>query len=50
MANPHAMPVDAQNGADFAEHEKTYQLFLTLLKFGLIGVLAVLVILAFVTL
>jgi hypothetical protein len=48
MADHHAM--DIGTDADFAEHVKTYHLFLKLLKYGLIGVICVLIILAIVTL
>jgi hypothetical protein len=47
MADHHAM--DVGTDADF-EHVKTYHLFLKLLKYGLIGVICVLIILAVVTL
>jgi hypothetical protein len=36
--------------ADFAEHMRTYHLFLNLFKFGLVGVICILIILAVVTL
>lgn len=41
---------NAEADADFAEHVRTYHLFLNLLKFGLIGVVIALIILAVVTL
>ncbi|MGD0632996.1 MAG: aa3-type cytochrome c oxidase subunit IV [Beijerinckiaceae bacterium] len=31
---------------DYAEHEKTYRLFLTLFKYGAIGVIAIMILLA----
>jgi hypothetical protein len=40
----------AQGDADFAEHLRTYHLFLNLFKFGLLGVICVLILLAVVTL
>lgn len=49
MADSHALSVAASD-ADFAEHIKTYRLFVSLFKYGVIGVVAILIILAFVTL
>lgn len=48
MAEHHV--ADMQNDADFEEHVRTYHLFLNLFKFGLLGVVCVLIILAVVTL
>jgi hypothetical protein len=48
MAEHHATDVEAD--ADFAEHVRTYHLFLNLFKFALLGIISVLIILAFVTL
>ena len=48
MADHRAM--DVGTDADFVEHVKTYHLFLKLLKYGLLGVICVLIILAVVTL
>jgi hypothetical protein len=41
---------DTQADADFAEHVRTYHLFLNLCKFGLLTVVIILIILAVVTL
>ncbi|WOJ91114.1 aa3-type cytochrome c oxidase subunit IV [Methylocapsa polymorpha] len=46
MAEDHAHPA-GQTDADFAEHEKTYHLFLQLVKYTVIGVAALLALLAF---
>ena len=35
---------------DFAEHEKTYHLFLGFVKYGVIGVIAIVILLAILTL
>ncbi len=48
MAQHHA--TDVQDDADFAEHVKTYHLFVNLFKFALLGIVCILIILAFVTL
>ncbi|MGH6817809.1 MAG: aa3-type cytochrome c oxidase subunit IV [Methylovirgula sp.] len=37
---------DTASDPDFAEHVRTYRLFLGLLKFGLLGVILLLIILA----
>lgn len=41
---------ESQADADFAERVKTYRAFLTLIKFGLLTVVTLLIILAVVTL
>lgn len=46
MAEDHAHPV-GQPDRDFAEHERTYHLFLQLVKYSVIGVVALLALLAF---
>lgn len=46
MAEDHAHPA-AQSDPDFAEHERTYQGFLQLVKYTVIGVSALLALLAF---
>lgn len=46
MADEHALSAGHPD-MDYAEHEKTYQLFLWLLKNGAIVVVAILIILAF---
>ncbi len=48
MAEHHA--TDVQDDADFAEHVRTYHLFLNLFKFGLLGIVCILIILAVLTL
>jgi hypothetical protein len=48
MAEHHA--ADVQDDADFAEHVRTYHLFLKLFKFAALGVIIILIVLAFVTL
>ncbi len=50
MANQHAVSADAQVDADFAEHVKTYRMFLNLLKIALACVVVALVTLAITTL
>lgn len=37
---------DKNNAMDYAEHEKTYSLFLTLTKYGVIAVVAILILMA----
>jgi hypothetical protein len=39
---------DTETDADFADHLRTYHQFLSLLKFGLVGVVTLLIILAVV--
>lgn len=48
MAQHHA--TDVQGDADFAEHVRTYHLFLNLFKFGLLAIVCALIILAVLTL
>jgi Bacterial aa3 type cytochrome c oxidase subunit IV len=50
MAEHHAVSADGHPDMDYAEHEGTYRLFLTLLKYSAIGVVLILIILAFLTL
>jgi hypothetical protein len=45
MANDHAQSVD-HPAMDYVEHERTYKLFLRLLKFTAIGVICILIFLA----
>jgi hypothetical protein len=40
---------DTETDADFAEHLRTYHGFLNLFKFGLVGVIILLILLAVVT-
>ncbi len=47
MANDHAQSVD-HPAMDYDEHERTYKLFLKLLKFSAIGVVCILIILAII--
>jgi Bacterial aa3 type cytochrome c oxidase subunit IV len=47
MANDHAQSVD-HPAMDYEEHERTYKLFLRLLKFTAIGVICILILLAFI--
>ncbi len=47
MANEHAEPAD-QTGMDFAEHERTYKLFVRLLTISAAVVAGVLVLLALI--
>ncbi|HLH10422.1 MAG TPA: aa3-type cytochrome c oxidase subunit IV [Methylovirgula sp.] len=42
--------MDTENDADFAEHVRTYKMFVRLLKLGIVGVVILLIILAVVTL
>lgn len=37
---------DQQNAMDYAEHERTYETFVALTKWGAIGVVAILVLMA----
>jgi hypothetical protein len=50
MAEHHAVSSDGHPDMDYAEHERTYRLFLGLLKYGSVGVVACLVLLALLTL
>jgi hypothetical protein len=45
MVEEHALTAGHPD-MDYAEHEKTYQLFLFLLKYGSIGVVAIIILLA----
>ncbi|MEJ0092160.1 MAG: aa3-type cytochrome c oxidase subunit IV [Methylocella sp.] len=45
MANDYAQSVD-HPAMDYDEHERTYKLFLRLLKFSVIGVICILILLA----
>lgn len=46
MADNHASPTGGHPDMDYAEHERTYALFINLLKYGVVGVVIILVILA----
>jgi len=50
MADQHAASAEGDSNIDFAEHEKTYRLFISLLKYSTAGILLILIILAFLTL
>jgi hypothetical protein len=50
MAAQHASTVDAHSDGDFAEHEKTYRMFIGLIKYGSIICILGLVLLAITTL
>jgi hypothetical protein len=50
MAEQNAVPVDGHPDMDYAEHEKTYKLFLGLVKYCTIGAILILTILALLTL
>jgi hypothetical protein len=46
MAENHALS-DGHPAMDYAEHEKTYRLFVNLLKYAAISVVAILILLAY---
>ncbi|WP_084572981.1 aa3-type cytochrome c oxidase subunit IV [Methylocapsa aurea] len=48
MAEDHAHPA-GHPAMDYDEHEKTYQLFLKLIKYSAIGAIGILILLALVT-
>jgi hypothetical protein len=50
MAEQHAVSAGGHPDMDYPEHEKTYHLFIGLLKYCTIGVIAILIILALLTL
>jgi len=50
MAEHHVAIAGGHPDMDYPEHEKTYKLFLGLVKYGLIGVILLVLILAFATL
>jgi hypothetical protein len=47
MSTDHTQPAGHPD-MDYAEHERTYQLFLRLLKFSAIGVITILILLAII--
>jgi Bacterial aa3 type cytochrome c oxidase subunit IV len=50
MAEQHAVSEGGHPDMDYAEHEGTYRLFVTLLKYSTIGIIVLLIILAVLTL
>ncbi|MGO9005217.1 MAG: aa3-type cytochrome c oxidase subunit IV [Beijerinckiaceae bacterium] len=50
MAEQHAVSAGGYSDNDYAEHEKTYRLFLALFKYGTLGAVLVLILLAILTL
>jgi hypothetical protein len=50
MAEQHAVSAEGHSDMDYAEHEKTYRMFIGLTKWGAAGVIVILIILAFLTL
>jgi hypothetical protein len=50
MADHHVAMAGGHPDMDYAEHEKSYKLFLGFVKYGTIGVILLVLILAFVTL
>ncbi|MGP0060890.1 MAG: aa3-type cytochrome c oxidase subunit IV [Beijerinckiaceae bacterium] len=50
MAEQHTVSAGGQSDNDYAEHEKTYRLFLMLFKYGALGVVLVLILMAILTL
>ena len=50
MAGQHAAPAGGHPDLDFAEHEKTYRMFLGFVKYGTIGVILIVILLAILTL
>jgi hypothetical protein len=49
MAEQHAA-ADGHPDMDYAEHEKTYRLFLGFVKYGTLGIIAFVILLAILTL
>jgi hypothetical protein len=50
MAEQHALSAGGHPDMDYAEHEKTYRLFLGLVKYCSIGTIIILIVLAYLTL
>jgi Bacterial aa3 type cytochrome c oxidase subunit IV len=50
MAEQHAVSAEGHPDMDYAEHEHTYRLFVSLLKYSLAGVVIILIVLALLTL
>jgi hypothetical protein len=50
MAEQHAVSDEGHADMDYAEHEKTYRMFIGMAKWGTASVILILIILAFMTL
>lgn len=50
MAEHHVAVAGGHPDMDYAEHDKTYKLFLGMVKYGTVAVILAVIILAFVTL
>ncbi len=50
MSEPQIAIAGGHPDMDYAEHERTYQMFTTFVKYGTVGIIAVMVLLAIFTL
>ncbi len=50
MVEQHAAAAEGHTDLDFAEHEKTYRTFLRFVKYGTLGVILIVILLAVLTL
>jgi hypothetical protein len=50
MAEHHAVSAEGHPDMDYAEHESTYRLFIGMLKYSVVGIVAILIVLALLTL
>lgn len=50
MAEHHAAAAEGHRDMDYAEHEKTYRMFLTFVKYGTATVIGLVILLAVLTL
>lgn len=50
MVEQHAAAAGGHPDMDYAEHERTYRMFVSFVKYGTLGVIAIVILLAILTL